>query len=198
MGPMVVCGVLLERSSLSKFKEVGVKDSKLLSPERREKLADFILQNSIKCEVIELKAQEIDRLRLRGKMNLNEIEAMTFAEIINRLRPELVYIDSPDVRVKRFSEKIRRSLLVESKLIVENYADKKYIPVSAASIIAKVKRDKRIKELQSRYGDVGSGYCSDPRTIGFLKRYLVRNGSLPSFARRSWFCKKLQGYLKLE
>jgi ribonuclease HII len=195
LGPMVVCGVLLDRSSLPEFKAAGVRDSKMLNPGRREKLAEFILQNAIKCEVIELKAQEIDRLRIEEKINLNEIEAMVFAKIVNRLRPSVVYIDSPDVMVERFKNKIQGRLRVKSRLIVENYADEKYIPVSAASIVAKVRRDRRIRELQSRYGDIGSGYCSDLRTIKFLERCLARDGALPSFARRSWSCRRLENIL---
>jgi ribonuclease HII len=70
--------------------------------------------------------------------------------------------------------------------VVENFADRNYIVVAAASIVAKVRRDQRIAELCQRHGDFGSGYSSDPRTIAFLERWVREHGKLPEFARRSW------------
>ncbi|MCS7131707.1 MAG: ribonuclease HII, partial [Hadesarchaea archaeon] len=85
-----------------------------------------------------------------------------------------------------FETRIRRYLLSRPKLVVENYADRKYVAVSAASIVAKVKRDARMAALRRKYGDLGSGYSSDPRTIAFLERWVREQGKLPEFARRSW------------
>ena len=61
-----------------------------------------------------------------------------------------------------------------------------YPVVSAASIVAKVLRDRSIGELSWKYGPVGSGYCSDPRTIEFLKRWFERTGGFPRFTRTTW------------
>ncbi|RLE62603.1 MAG: ribonuclease HII, partial [Thermoprotei archaeon] len=57
--------------------------------------------------------------------------------------------------------------------------------VSAASVIAKVIRDTEVEKLSRIYGDIGSGYPSDPKTIGFLKKVL-KSGVIPPFVRRSW------------
>jgi ribonuclease HII len=185
-GPMVICGVLLDEQTLDELKAMGVKDSKLLSPKRREALVKLIAKKAARIEIIELSPAEIDELRLVKKINLNEIEAMEMARIINRLKPQLAYVDSADPNPKMFEKRIRRHIQAKIKLIVENYADRKYPAVSAASITAKVRRDEHIAKLCRHYGDFGSGYSSDPRTIAFLKQWVREHGRLPKFARKSW------------
>jgi ribonuclease HII len=58
--------------------------------------------------------------------------------------------------------------------------------VSAASIIAKVERDSDITKLRLKYGDFGSGYLTNEKTMVFLKRLLDGKGDFPSFVRKSW------------
>lgn len=185
-GPMVLCGVLLDERILEGLKTAGVKDSKLLAPKRRETLAELISQKAAKCEIVELSPAEIDESRLVKKINLNELEAMKFAQILDRLKPEIAYVDSTDPNPAMFKERIQRHLQTKSKLVVENSADRKYVVVAAASIVAKVRRDQRINELRKRHGDFGSGYTSDPRTIAFLEQWVREHGKLPEFARKSW------------
>lgn len=185
-GPMVLCCVKVEQHALDELKAAGVRDSKLLSPRRRETLAGLITEKALKVEIVELSPAEIDESRLVKKINLNELEAKTFAQIIDRLNPKLAYLDSPDPNPKLFEQRIRKYLRTEPKLVVENFADRKYIAVAAASIVAKVRRDQRIAELRKRYGDFGSGYPADPQTIAFLERWIREHGKLPDFARRSW------------
>ena len=175
-----------KRDVLDELKAAGVKDSKQLSPERREKLARFIAQKASGLEIVELSPAEIDDSRLVQNVNLNEFEARTFALIIDRLKPELAYLDSPDPRPALFEQRLRRYLKTEPKLVVENFADQTYVVVGAASIMAKVRRDQRIAELRERYGDLGSGYPADPKTIAFLEKWVREHGQLPDFARRSW------------
>ena len=80
-------------------------------------------------------------------------------------------------------------------LTLENRADARFPVVSAASILAKVRRDLRIKELAAEYGEIGSGYPSDPVTRRFLEAWLKRHGSPPPFARARWgtFARLAQG-----
>jgi len=196
-GPMVLCGVLLDEQALDELKAAGVKDSKLLSPKRREALAKLIAERAAKSEIVELSPAEIDELRLIKKINLNEIEAMNFAKILDRLRPKIAYVDSADPDPEMFKERIERHLRTRPKLVVENYADRKYVVVSAASIIAKVRRDERIAELRRKYGEFGSGYPADPRTIDFLERWVREHGKLPDFARKSWeTAQRIEGRAK--
>lgn len=186
IGNMVLCGAAFEKSALEELKTAGVRDSKLLSPQRREALARVITEKASGVEVVEISPAEIDESRLVKNINLNELEAKTFAKMIDRLKPELVYLDSPDPNPKLFEQRVRRYLRTEPKIVAENFADRKYVVVAAASIIAKVRRDKHIAELRKSYGDLGSGYPADPQTISFLERWVREHGKLPDFARKSW------------
>lgn len=186
LGPLVLCGVMFDEGALEELRSAGVRDSKLLSPRRREALAKFIVGRAKGVEVIELSPEEIDEFRLVKKVNLNEVEALNVAKIIDHLRPRVAFVDSADPDPAMFEARIRRYLRSKPKLVVESYADRRYIAVSAASIVAKVRRDARMAELRRRYGDLGSGYSSDPRTIAFLERWVRERGKLPEFARRSW------------
>ncbi|GAG91260.1 unnamed protein product, partial [marine sediment metagenome] len=164
----------------------GVRDSKLLSPKKRGVLAKFITEKALKVEIIELSPAEIDELRLVKKINLNETEAINFARILDRLKPKIAYVDSTDPDPAMFKGRIQRHLRTKPKLVVENFADRKYVVVGAASIVAKVRRDQRVAELRLKHGDLGSGYTSDARTISFLERWVREHGKLPEFARKSW------------
>ena len=186
LGPMVLCGVAFKPEVMEELEAARVRDSKLLSPRRRSTLARLIQGKAAKCEIIELSPAEIDELRLVKKINLNELTAIQFARIIDRLKPEVAYIDSADVNADRFGKTIQQYLKTRTKLVVEHAADAKYAVVGAASILAKVRRDQRIDELKKKYGELGSGYSSDPRTIHFLERWVRERGSLPPFARKSW------------
>lgn len=185
-GPLVLCGVVLDRDGLRRLAELGVRDSKLLSPSRRELLSREICAAAEKIEIVEISPEEIDRSRERDKTNLNELEAMRFAGIIEALNPDVAYVDAADPDPLMFENRIRRYLKGPRELVVENGADRKYTVVAAASIVAKVRRDARISELRGRYGDLGSGYPSDPKTISFLREWVLRHGDLPPFARRTW------------
>jgi ribonuclease HII len=188
LGKMVLCGVLFDEGAAERLKAAGVRDSKLLSPKRRAALAELILRQAIKCEVIELSPEEIDTLR--EKINLNELEAMKFAQILERLKPNVAYVDSTDPNPSRFRKRIIRYLQSKPQLIVENFADRRYEIVAAAAVVAKVRRDQQINELRLKYGDLGSGYSSDPRTIEFLRQWVRKEGKLPPFARKSWETSK--------
>ncbi|MEM2282058.1 MAG: ribonuclease HII [Candidatus Hadarchaeales archaeon] len=187
LGPMVLCGVSFEERDLPRLREAGVRDSKLLSPQRREKLAEVIGEIAVSVELVELQAQQIDELR--KSKNLNEIEAEIFARIINNLNPSSAYVDSPDPDPHLFEQRLRRYLKKSPRLVVENGADRKYVQASAASILAKQRREERVKELHEKYGDFGSGYLTDPRTISFLRKWIREHGELPDFARKSWKLK---------
>lgn len=186
LGPLVLCGALLDRKVFKELNAERVRDSKKIGPHRRAELAELIAEKAERYEIVEFEPSEIDRLRLEEGVNLNEIEAIGFSRLINRLNPTKVYVDSAGANARRFAKMIRKRLGVKTELIVEHGADSKYLPVSAASIIAKVRRDRRLEELSQIYGELGSGYPADDRTIRFLKRWIRKHGKLPDFTRKSW------------
>jgi ribonuclease HII len=108
------------------------------------------------------------------------------AKIIEALKPDEAYVDAADVLEKRFGNHISECLRCKTKIVSEHKADRTYPIVSAASIIAKVERDGEIAKLRVKYGDFGSGYLTDEKTMVFLKDLLDKNGDYPSCIRKSW------------
>jgi ribonuclease HII len=188
IGPLVIAGVLLEEEDLFRLKDLGVKDSKLLSPHRRETLAVEIRRIVQEHHVLKLQPREIDIVVNSGRKlhKLNWLEAQTMAKIIEALRPDKVYVDASDVLEERFKQHILECLPFRVDIVSEHKADRNYVVVSAASIIAKVERDKEVALLAEVYGDFGSGYPSDPRTISFLERLIQTSEVYPEFIRKSW------------
>ncbi|MGQ9551421.1 MAG: ribonuclease HII [Candidatus Bathycorpusculaceae bacterium] len=188
IGPLVIAGVLMKERDLPRLIQLGVKDSKLLLPSRREALAIEIKRIAEKYAVMKLSPKEIDAVVEGGRKlhRLNRLEARTMAKVIESLRPDIAYVDASDVLEDRFKQHILENLPFKVEIISEHKADRNYPIVSAASIIAKVERDKEIAELAKKYGDFGSGYPTDPKTISFLKECLDSFGEYPAFIRKSW------------
>jgi len=183
IGPMVLCGVVVRHNMLAALAEIGVKDSKALSPQRRESLHDKISAIIETSFIANILPREID------EDNINTLGLRETARMIDAAKPDEVYLDAP-VRgrgIPKYCQKLRAMLPdIEVKLIAENKADQKYPVVSAASIIAKVTRDNVIRELHSEYGDFGSGYPSDPRTKEFVTECHARTGGFPEIVRQKW------------
>jgi len=188
IGPLVVAGVLVKEENLPVLRQLGVKDSKLLSPKKREALFTEVTRLAEKHHVVKLLPSEIDRaVECKRKLHkLNRLEAQTMTKIINVLKPDEAYVDAADVLEERFKQHIQEGLTVKAKIISRHKADKLYPVVSAASIIAKVERDKEIEALKKVYGDFGSGYLSDKKTLRFLKQWIQTHPEYPSCVRQSW------------
>ena len=186
IGPMVMAGVVIDEADESKFRSMGVKDSKLLTPIQREDLFEGVKNISKKYKILIIGPQEIDDA-VNGKdgLNLNWLEAVNSAKILNELNPEKAIIDSPSPNIEKYTEYIRKKVNSKSmKLVLEHKADLNYPVVSAASILAKVTRDEEIEKIKKKIGiDFGSGYMSDPRTSEFLRKY---HSKFPEIFRKSW------------
>jgi ribonuclease HII len=143
IGPLVVAGVSLEENHLHKLRDLGVKDSKLLSPKKREKLAKKIRDLVLNCHVVFLSPADIDYVVKTGKRlhKLNRFESKAMARVITILKPDVCYVDASDVLAERFGAHIAENLDFKLKIVSEHKADLTYPIVSAASIIAKVERD---------------------------------------------------------
>ena len=185
VGPMVLCGVLVDEKDQEKLKSIGAKDSKLLTPKTREILYRQITKMVKKYEVIIVQPKEIDNALNSETLNLNRLEAQKMAEITNILQPDRVLIDCPSNNPREYVAYLRKYLKDKKQVIVaEHGADVKYTVVSAASIIAKVTRDKEIDKIKERIGiDFGSGYPSDEKTQLFLKKNWDK---FPEIFRKTW------------
>jgi ribonuclease HII len=187
IGPLVIAGVLFEGDS--DLINLNVRDSKKISPTRRGFLAEIIKKNSINYEVIIISASDIDDMR--KVMTLNEIEVNAFSKVIDKLKPEICYVDAADVNEKRFSKNILSNLTFKPKIISKHKADDTYLVVGAASILAKTTRDEIIINIASSLEKklnipLGSGYPADPITKKFLKKWIEKYGKLPPHVRHSW------------
>ena len=184
IGPMVIAGAMIDEKDLEKLKALGVKDSKLLTPEQREKF-DKKLRTMLKDFVIlTISASDIDRIR--EVKNLNRIEADNMAQIIRTLKADVAYVDAPQVSTEKFKGYLLALAKNHTATVSENKADVKYPIVSAASILAKVERDRLVEEIKKEVGfDFGVGYSHDARSIEFVKECLS-SGKHLDFIRRSW------------
>ena len=182
LGPLVIAGVSMEKRHLRRLRSLGVRDSKRLSPGRREEMYDRILDVADGYHITKIHPRSIDAsVRRHG---LNGLEARHMARVVSRLDPDTSYVDSCDVNPGRFGRAISE-MSENRKIMSYHHADSRFVIVSAASILAKVTRDRAIARLR-RDHDLGSGYPSDSRTVGFVRMYYGENGSLPPFVRKSW------------
>lgn len=182
LGPLVVAGVLVD--SDVPLRHLNVRDSKKLSPERRELLAPEI-DKVAQCEVIVVPAADIDVMR--AQMSLNDFEADLFAKIVETFHPETAYVDAVDVDEIEFKRAILKRLPFEVEIVSQHEADDLFPVVSAASIVAKVRRDSEMRKIEAEIGrPVGSGYPSDPVTIAFLQKWIRDTGSPPPCTRLTW------------
>lgn len=177
IGPMILAGVLLDEDIELEFKKLGVKDSKQLTPSKRENLANLIREKALTFEITITHPFEIDG-KTRDGINLNSIEAIKTAEIINRINKAQanmkVVVDCPSPNIPKWQAYLINHIKNTNNLniLCEHKADVNHIAVSAASILAKSTREKEVQLIKDRIGkDFGSGYTSDPITIKFLEEY---------------------------
>ncbi|MFH1464135.1 MAG: ribonuclease HII [Pseudomonadota bacterium] len=177
LGPLVLGAYTCDEAALDAVKATGATDSKLLSPARRRALvAPLGALGQGRLELIP--ATAID------EGNLNDLEMRAMARLIDEVRPGRVWIDAPvnPRGIPRFVRALRACLRSQPELVVEPKADLTWIAVSAASVLAKVRRDAEIEAL----GPVGSGYPSDPTTRALLTKLLASGAPLPPWVRSRW------------
>jgi ribonuclease HII len=186
MGPLVVAMTGVDEKMIPRLVEAGVKDSKALSSKRRVIIASRVKKLSKVVEVRRISASRIDLLRKRG-VSLNEIEAMLIGSILAKHRRGTFYVDSVDRDCERFEKTIlKHAPGFKGELVVRNYLDESNPLVGAASIIAKVERDKAVKRMLRKAGlPECSGYPGDPDTVRLVKQ-LLNSQRGRGLLRMSW------------
>jgi len=182
LGPLVIAGISLNKKNLRKLSSIGVKDSKKLSPKLREHLYKKIIVIVDDYYVAKISPKTIDASV--KKHCLNGLEAKYMAKVVSKLNPDTSYVDSCDVNPTRFGREISQ-LSKNHKIKSYHHADSRFVVVSAASILAKVTRDRIIMKLRKDH-DLGSGYPSDSVTVKFVTKYYKINHIMPVFVRKSW------------
>lgn len=182
VGPLIIAGVVIDVSDEHLLAQANVKDSKLLTQAQRLKARKVIEKIAKQIEIVKLSPDAIDSSLAAG-INLNQLEGLKAAEIINKCNADVIIMDCPSPNILAYSGFLGGMIKNPDKLILEHQADKNHIAVSAASVIAKVEREAEIEKIKKDIGiDFGSGYSSDPRTIEFLQKH---HSAFPIF-RKSW------------
>lgn len=179
LGSMFVAGVRTQPESLP----VDVDDSKRLSSEKRETLEERIRAVAETVAVLEIPVERIDD----PDTDMNTLTLEGHKEILNRLATpaDACFLDAADTDASRFEARVSEECPAAS-ITATHGADECHRIVAAASIVAKVARDRHVAALAGEYGDIGSGYPSDRQTRAFLESYVIETGSLPACARTSW------------
>lgn len=179
-GSMFIGCVYANKSQLSD----QIDDSKNLKTEKIHTLAEEIKNTEgIDYTVLEVTVDQID-----NSDTLTDLTARCISDgILSLPITEEVIVDCFT------NDENKAQNMIEDYLQNKNYqirpefkADENYPIVGAASILAKSHREHHVDQLKSEYGDIGSGYPSDPNTQEFLDNYVSENRSLPPFARKSW------------
>lgn len=157
------------------------RDSKKLTAQKRDETL-VGLKKFCSFRWIEVSAEDLNRLM--KTMSLNDIEAMAMCDLIKQLKVGMdVMIDMPDRYSWTFRNRMEKFGI--KKFEAEHKADESYPIVAAASIYAKVLRDRKVAEIAKIVGDFGSGYPGDRKTSTALKdkEFL---GRLKPFIRERW------------
>ena len=153
-GPVVAAAVILDEL----YPIEGLGDSKVISPRRRERLFDEIRAKALCCAIASASVEEIDRLNILQATLL----AMRRAVDALRLPPHSVVVDGNRVPVL----KMQVAAVVRGDALVP--------AISAASILAKVHRDRLCHELHARHPQYGfathKGYAT-PEHLAALQQH---------------------------
>lgn len=153
-GPVVAAAVILPQDVYIE----NLKDSKKLTPKQRDKLYDEIKEKAISYGIGIVDEKQIDKINILNATKLAMEEAVRNLSLV----PDILFIDA--VHLDRLN--------IEQKVIIKG--DNLSISIAAASILAKVTRDRMIEELDSVYPQYGfakhKGYGTKEH-INAIKKY---------------------------
>ena len=183
-GPVVAAVVILN----PRRRIVGLDDSKKLAPERRGELAERIRRHALAWAVAEIDASRIDA------WNIYQASRQAMVAAISQLHPFPDYL---------LLDAVELDLPIEQKALI--HGDARSISIAAASILAKVERDRRMEEFDQIYPQYGlaqhKGYCT-PEHLEALRRHgpspLHRYSYAPVRKARCWASGAEQAPLPLE
>jgi ribonuclease HII len=131
-GPLVAAAIILPKS----FKINGIKDSKLLTPAKREILNKYILENSIAYSISEV------NLSFINKFGVGEATHKAFNNCLKKLKNKFDFVLVDGFKIKNFDEDLQKEII---------HGDNISVSIAAASIIAKVYRDNLMKKLHNDF-----------------------------------------------
>lgn len=185
IGPLVIAGISFDSTGIESIRNEGITDSKKLTVQKRETMYTKILQSAVSVFVCRINPMTIDKYVNHKKLNVLESRFITITA--DNISADKIIIDACDVKPDRFKQSILKNLTNKSvKIYCFHKADADNLIVSAASVIAKVTRDREIKKIEEILcKKIGSGYPSDPSTKLFLRNHLFNNET-KEHIRFSW------------
>lgn len=165
----------------------GIDDSKRLSDDRREELAERLRAD----ERVTVGMAEVTPCRIDDG-NMNDLTVAAHADALSGVvrDGDAGLCDAGDVDAGRFGRRVAGRIDVDVDLDARHGADGTDQHVGAASILAKSARERQVRWLAATYddayGEIGSGYPGDPATREFLETYVASTGEFPTCARTSW------------
>lgn len=197
LGPMVYGCLYCPLSYQKTLTTLNFADSKTLKEEKREELFENLkADTSIGWEVDVISPRELSAKMLKKeKINLNEISHNSAIGLIRRVLGMGVLLSEVFVDTVGDAEKYRTKLaelFPGIKFLVAKKADSLYPVVSGASIVAKVTRDRVLREwvleetAENMHRDFGSGYPGDPETKAWLDHHKHSVFGFPALVRFSW------------
>ena len=186
IGPLIIAGISIKHSNIKKLERIGVRDSKALTKKKRNLLFYKILDFTEFICIYKVDCKTIDENVYQRK--LNKLEGGIMSMIIKHLAADIAYVDSCDVNINRYTNYLKSNLDLKNNthVIAMHKADRINPAVSAASIIAKVIRDREIQMLEENFQNIGSGYPSDKKTMYFINTWIKEYKEFPYFVRKSW------------
>ena len=185
IGDLVVGAFWMSEANLKTLKDTGATDSKKLSPKKRITILEQ-LPSIGNQKRVHITPKQID------VGNLNQLEEAAFVELIAEVSPDVIYIDAPThpSGIPAVEKRLKQALIACGAytkdtlptFIIEPKADLNYAVVSAASIVAKVHRDRQLEQTPAH----GSGYPSDPKTRNWLKEIIRSKQPFPPCVRQRW------------
>ena len=168
-GPVCCAAVVLKPD----FQCDDINDSKKISEKKREKLFDIIIDNSLAYSIVMVSPQEIDKLNILHA----SLEGMKSAVKSLNLTPDIVLIDG---------NKIPSDMPCHTESVVKG--DATSMSIAAASILAKVSRDRYMLELDKEYPQY---QLSKHKGYPTKRHYeLIAEHGIKDFYRRSFFTKR--------
>lgn len=186
VGPLIVAGICIKSSRLLELVKIGIKDSKLLTANRRRSMIPKLIDHAECICICKLTPADVDYGVINSSLNLLEAQAM--AAVIENIFAYTVFVDSCDVNPVRYRKSVSEFLCINrpKKIVSLHHAEAANVAVAGASIVAKVMRDYEMSRIREQYGEMGSGYPSDKKTIKFVRDWMGKNNIPPSFIRKSW------------
>lgn len=183
LGPLVIAGFVTDDVTEQALRDVGADDSKRLSASRRSEVREALTALG-QAQMHTIQPQQIDL------NNLNFLEEQAIVATVRRWRPHRVMVDA--LGHPSSIPALQRRLAVGAgeevcaEWTIEPKADHTYAVVGAASIFAKTTRDAHLDALRDQWGDLGSGYPSDPKTRSWLLDWARTKRPWPDFVRTRW------------